>query len=118
MVLQMISGVAAPTGRINATTAVLLPIGALGGQTHTAEIGYDFLDFLGRTCGGPGRVSGDGVTIEVMLEAEDGEQGLHSFVGQMIEQALEQHGAYAVGRGECRVTGRIGNVGSKKFEKI
>ena len=29
MVLQMISGVAAPTGRINATTAVLLPIGRL-----------------------------------------------------------------------------------------
>ena len=112
MVLQMISGVAAPTGRINATTAVLLPIGRLA-----AEIGYDFLDFLGRTCGGPGRVSGDGVTIEVMLEAEDGEQGLHSFVGQMIEQALEQHGAYAVGRGDAGC-GRIGNVGSKKFEKI
>ena len=92
MVLQMISGVAAPTGRINATTA---------------EIGYDFLDFLGRTCGGPGRVSGDGVTIEVMLETEDGEQGLHSFVGQMIEQALEQHGAYAVGRGDAGC-GRIG----------
>ena len=114
MVLQMISGVAAPTGRINATTAVLLPIGRLA---VTAEIGYDFLDFLGRTCGGPGRVSGDGVTIEVMLEAEDGEQGLHSFVGQMIEQALEQHGAYAVGRGDAGC-GRIGNVGSKKFEKI
>lgn len=116
MVLQMISGVAAPTGRINATTAVLLPIGRLAVR-HTAEIGYDFLDFLGRTCGGPGRVSGDGVTIEVMLEAEDGEQGLHSFVGQMIEQALEQHGAYAVGRGDAGC-GRIGNVGSKKFEKI
>ena len=105
MVLQMISGVAAPTGRINATTAVLLPIGRLA--THTAEIGHDFLDFLGRTCGGPGRVSGDGVTIEVMLETEDGEQGLHSFVGQMIEQALEQHGAYAVGRGDAGC-GRIG----------
>ena len=64
MVLQMISGVAAPTGRINATTAVLLPIGR-----------------------------------------------------QMIEQALEQHGAYAVGRGDAG-GGRIGNVGSKKFEKI
>ena len=61
-----------------------------------------------------------------MLETEDGEQGLHSFVGQMIEQALEQHGAYAVGRGDAGCgrtrhtgcTGRIGNVGSKKFEKI
>lgn len=117
MVLQMISGVAAPTGRINCHYGGAVADRALGGQTHTAEIGYDFLDFLGRTCGGPGRVSGDGVTIEVMLEAEDGEQGLHSFVGQMIEQALEQHGAYAVGRGDAGC-GRIGNVGSKKFEKI
>ena len=82
MVLQMISGVAAPTGRINATTAVLLPIGRLAVRHTPPEIGYDFLDFLGRTCGGPGRVSGDGVTIEVMLETEDGEQGLHSFVGR------------------------------------
>lgn len=51
-----------------------------------------------------------------MLEAKDGEERGHAVVGQMIEQALEQHSACTVGRRDagtvCEIR-RIGGVGGK-----